>query len=313
VRGLYPIQTVSLRTGLSAHAIRAWERRYGVVEPVRREGRRLYSEADVVRLSLLKRAVDAGHRIGTVASFTTEELRTLLSAAAEAVQDRELSQRVARAVEHATATDARKFDAELYDAVRTYGDAAVVESFIFPVLREIGSRWREGTAEIAEEHVVTAVIRSYLSSRLRDLAPPADAPVVVFASLEGELHDIGGLAGAVRAQAAGWHATFLGANTPPDSIAHVAGNVSARAVVVVVTMEESDASISVQLERLVAGMPTEATPAIAGHISAATAEHAARLGIAHLRSMGDLDEFLAEITRSSARADRSDMGEDSEL
>jgi DNA-binding transcriptional MerR regulator/methylmalonyl-CoA mutase cobalamin-binding subunit len=300
VRGIYPIQTVSLRTGLSPHVIRAWERRYNVVEPIRSEGRRLYSEADVAYLSLLKQAVENGNRIGSVASLSVEELRSRVWGPTAGVEPRQLSERVARALSHAAATDARRFDAELYEAVQTYGDNAVVEAFIFPVLRELGERWREGKAHIAEEHLVTAIIRSYFSSRLRDLVPPADAPMVVIASLEGELHDIGALAGAVRAREAGWNATFLGANTPAEAMADVAANTGARVVIVVITMEESEASITVQLDRLSASLPRETDIAIAGNPSEGTATYAESLGFTILRSMRDLDVYL---TSSSPRDD----------
>lgn len=292
VRGLYPIQTVSLRTGLSPHVIRAWERRYKVLEPFRSEGRRLYSEADIAYLSLLKRAVDNGNRIGSIAFLSVDELRSRVSESPDDGRPRDITDRVARALSHAAATDARRFDAELYEAVQTFGDAAVVEAFIFPVLRELGERWREGTAEIAEEHVVTAVIRGYLSSRLRDLVPPADAPMAVIASLEGELHDIGALAGAVRAREAGWNATFLGANTPVKAMTDVAANMGARVVVVVITLEESEASVTVQLDRLSASLPHKTDIAIAGNPSAGTAAYAETLGFAVLRTMRDLDAYL---------------------
>ena len=71
----YRIGAVSRLTGVPADTLRVWERRYGVVEPQRTEGgSRLYSQHDVARLALIKRLVDAGHAIGTVANLTLEQL-----------------------------------------------------------------------------------------------------------------------------------------------------------------------------------------------------------------------------------------------
>ena len=75
----YPMRVVVRRTGLSASLLRAWERRYEAVVPGRSDGgQRLYSEADIRRLNLLKDLVDLGHTIGQIAGRSEEELRTLL-------------------------------------------------------------------------------------------------------------------------------------------------------------------------------------------------------------------------------------------
>ncbi|MEQ9569536.1 MAG: MerR family transcriptional regulator, partial [Longimicrobiales bacterium] len=75
----HPIRVVASRTGLTPTLLRAWERRYGVVEPGRSDGgQRLYSDDDIERLVLLKRATDAGRAIRLVADLTVDELRDLV-------------------------------------------------------------------------------------------------------------------------------------------------------------------------------------------------------------------------------------------
>ena len=76
----YPIKVAVRRTGLTAHAIRVWEKRYSAVTPVRTPtNRRLYSEADIERLQLLRRATLAGHSIGQIAGLPIDDLRTLVA------------------------------------------------------------------------------------------------------------------------------------------------------------------------------------------------------------------------------------------
>jgi DNA-binding transcriptional MerR regulator len=75
----HPIQVVARRTGLSADVIRAWERRYKAVTPQRAaNSRRLYSDIDVEKLGLLRRATSAGRRIGDIANQTIDELYKLV-------------------------------------------------------------------------------------------------------------------------------------------------------------------------------------------------------------------------------------------
>jgi DNA-binding transcriptional MerR regulator len=75
----YPIKVVSQMTGLSVHVIRAWEKRYNVVEPDRTDtNRRLYSEEDIEKLKLLNDAVHHGHHIGGIANLSLLELKKLI-------------------------------------------------------------------------------------------------------------------------------------------------------------------------------------------------------------------------------------------
>lgn len=75
----YPMRVVVRRTGLNPSLLRAWERRYGAVDPGRSDGgQRLYSEDDIRKLSLLREAVDAGHNISQVAELPLQGLRELV-------------------------------------------------------------------------------------------------------------------------------------------------------------------------------------------------------------------------------------------
>jgi MerR family transcriptional regulator, light-induced transcriptional regulator len=77
----HSIRVAAQRTGLSPHVIRIWEKRYGVVEPGRTDtNRRRYTEAEIERLALLRRATEAGHSIGTVARLRSEQVRDILAA-----------------------------------------------------------------------------------------------------------------------------------------------------------------------------------------------------------------------------------------
>ena len=72
----YPIQVVVRETGLTAHVLRVWERRYRAVVPQRTDTqRRVYSDEDVERLKLLRQLTLMGHPIGSVANLPREELK----------------------------------------------------------------------------------------------------------------------------------------------------------------------------------------------------------------------------------------------
>ena len=75
---VFPMRVVTRMTGLSADVVRAWERRYGAIEPGRTDGNaRRYSHADIARLTRLRDAVSQGHSIGEVSRLSNEALDAL--------------------------------------------------------------------------------------------------------------------------------------------------------------------------------------------------------------------------------------------
>jgi len=87
--GSYRIGDVARYVGVSTHALRAWERRYGTVEPQRTPGgSRLYDAAQIDRLKTLKNLTDYGHSIGEVARLSLVDLKRLLAATLELSQSK---------------------------------------------------------------------------------------------------------------------------------------------------------------------------------------------------------------------------------
>ncbi len=293
---LYPIQTASLQAGLSTHVIRAWESRYRAVLPVRRQGRRLYSEEEINRLSLMKRCVDAGYRIGKIASLDREVLTSLVAPPTDTGNQEipdPIGGLVADALSRVTAMDAQGVEAILQRAVTEVGSAHVIESFLFPLLAEIGRRWSQGEAGIAEEHLLSTLARGYLGTRLRNTAPAADAPAAVIAAPAGDLHDISCLAAAVWIQEAGWRVVTLGANTPPGSISDAVAASGATLVLVVVAVENLLADLAAQLTMIRDRTGQNVRHLLTGRISDELVASAASLGFHAIRSPQELRTTVA--------------------
>jgi DNA-binding transcriptional MerR regulator len=155
-------------TGLTPDLIRAWEKRYGVVAPIRgARGARLYTSADVAHLRLLARVVDVGRAIGDVAALSLSELEQL--AARKPVEGQGLpedEQRTARQdlvtriVERLECFDHAAVARLLGDAVIGLGCRAFVHQIAAPLLQEVGDRWSSGGLAIAQEHVFTGLLRN---------------------------------------------------------------------------------------------------------------------------------------------------------
>jgi DNA-binding transcriptional MerR regulator len=148
----YSLGAVTRLTGLSAHVLRAWERRYRAVEPLRTAGgTRRYRESDVARLRLLRAATDAGHPIGDIAGLPNRELERRLAVAEEPP-----APPLTAFLEAAEELDAGELERLLSVQLATLGPRGFTRLVALPLLREIGERWAAGKLGIASEHLASA-------------------------------------------------------------------------------------------------------------------------------------------------------------
>lgn len=234
---LYPIRAVSRMTGLSVDTLRAWERRYEAVVPVRGERGRVYSDADVERLKRLDELVRQGHPIGTIAGSTDAELERLLRGAGRHAPRHE-DPPVANLEPLATALDRYDLDA-IETTLNRYAvllpPRELVFSVILPLLQQIGARWEAGRLRPSHEHLVSAIVRSVLGGSLRSVARPTGPPRILFATPTGDHHELGLLCAALLAATAGHGALYLGANLPASDILHAADTSGAGVILLSLT------------------------------------------------------------------------------
>jgi MerR family transcriptional regulator, light-induced transcriptional regulator len=235
----YPIRAVSRLTGLSVDTLRAWERRYGAVVPVRGDRGRVYSEADVARLKQLSVLVREGHAIGQIASLPDSALRELRGVA-------ESTTLPAAIVDMGPVRDAiKRYDlAGLEGMLNRHAIVLPHDTLIFsvmlPILKDLGERWESGEIRPAQEHLVSAAIRSVLGSLLRTLPNSPRARTLVFATAAGERHELGLLCAAVLAATRGINVVYLGPDLPASDIAHAATIAEAHALLIAATLADFD-------------------------------------------------------------------------
>lgn len=266
----HPIQVVSRSTGLSADVIRAWEKRYHVVAPVRSSsGRRLYSDADVERLRLLARASLAGHNIGRIAELDDDALAKLVNdliGASPAGRTRESAPSgwVAASVEAIRAFDVVALEAELRRAAVALSAEAFIDTLVVPLHTTVINSSRTGTLHAAHEHVTAAVLRRVLERIVDAATSPLTRPALVVATPLGQPCEYGALVVAATAAAEGWRPLNVGVSLPAEAIAEVTVRTNARAVAVSLGELTSDRAVARELRRLRTLIPTEIAILIEG-------------------------------------------------
>ncbi len=222
------IGELSRRTGVSAELLRAWERRYGLLNPTRTGGGfRLYSPADERRVSLMRSHLQHGMSAAEAARLTLTE-----AAGGTRDDDEPVLRRRAQELRQALDDfDESSAQSALDSVLAEFSTETVLTDLVLPYLHELGERWASGEASVGQEHFASQLIRGRLLGLARDWDRGA-GPRALLACAPGEQHDLGLIAFGVVLRARGWRITYLGQDTPLETLAESARSLGPVAIVI---------------------------------------------------------------------------------
>jgi DNA-binding transcriptional MerR regulator/methylmalonyl-CoA mutase cobalamin-binding subunit len=298
----HPIRVVARRTGLTAATIRAWERRYGAVEPSRSDGgQRLYTDRDLVRLDTLRRLTEAGRSISAVAALSPDEASALLAEdeAAAVTSERALAAEASPddwtglAYARIRGLDDAGLDRTLRRALAVLGAHRFLNGVAAPLLRRVGAGWHAGDISPAQEHLGSAVVDRILAEIAGHSSANEGSKRLVVATLRGELHALGARLVAAVAALEGWRVSYLGADLPAAEIATAAAALGADIVAVSMVARDSLEAQAQELATLRAELDPEVELLIGGNASSALDPAMLGTGIVSLHELEDLRAYLA--------------------
>ena len=218
------------RVGLKPELLRAWERRYGVLQPTRTAGGlRLYSPGDERRVRLMQARIADGLSPAEAATVVLADDGPSGDEAGPPLEQE--SERLRDALDRFDADEAH---ATLDRLLAAFVLDTVVSEVLIPYLRDLGERWAAGTATIAQEHFASSLIRGRLAGLARGWER-GGGPLALLACAPGEHHDLPLLAFGLALRGRGWRIAYLGADTPGESMADAARALDPALVVVSAT------------------------------------------------------------------------------
>jgi MerR family transcriptional regulator, light-induced transcriptional regulator len=267
VDGYLRIGELSRRTGVSVELLRAWEKRYGLLEPERSGGGfRLYSDDDVDRVRSMQRHRDEGLAAAEAARRALRHEAEPPAVAGNLVAglQRELAQALA-------AFDEARAHAVFDRMLASLSLDTVLAEVVLPYLHELGDAWERGDATVSQEHFASALIRGRLLGLARGWGG-GSGPRALLACPGGELHDLALIAFGLALRSRGWRITYLGQDTPLEAVGEHGEALQPNCVVLAFTQRGAlDDELDV-LKRMAATAPVW----LAG--AGATAELAERTG-----------------------------------
>lgn len=298
----YPIRAVSKLTGIGIDTLRAWERRYGAVTPARDDRGRLYSDADVARLRLLRRALAAGHSVGRIARLSDGELRALAGTAtqpaAAAAPTRARAALDADTLADAIARiDGAAIDHEFSRLAAALPPIELVRDVLMPALEKVAHDCQGRPGGIAREHLVSSALRNLLGSFLRLYARRGASTRLLFATLSGDRHEIGTLGAAMLAASGGLGVSYVGPDLPAPDLVDAVRSSGAQVLVLGLTITRK--SRAQDLRFILRELPSDVELWVGGR---AGEKHAALINKRGL-VLPDLNAYQNQLVRIGARLD----------
>lgn len=223
IKSVFSIKDLENLTGIKAHTIRIWEKRYNVLEPMRTETNiRLYDIENLQKILNITLLHNHGYKISQISKFTKERIPQLVN---EIITDKSFKSHAITSFKMAM----MNFDQVLF--LTTYNKLLSEKSFrevffdiFIPLFQEIGYLWQTNTISIAHEHFISYLIKQKLlvnTEKLQALEPTKHDKVFVLYLPDNEIHELGLMYLNYEIQFKGYKTIYLGESVPIGSLKDV--------------------------------------------------------------------------------------------
>lgn len=212
--GIYSIKELESLSGIKAHTLRIWEKRYNLVSPERTETNiRYYTDGDLKKILNVSLLTTSGLKISEVAAYSDDELcKAVLNISNEEFAN---LKRVNQLILAMNDFSEAKFHTLFSEFQKDLGFEKTFTDIIYPYLEKVGILWLSGEIQATQEHLITGLIRSKLICAIDSIDYPEDSNKTAVLFLpEGEYHELGLLFFNFSLRKAGVKVYYLGQSTP---------------------------------------------------------------------------------------------------
>ncbi len=216
---LYSIKDLERISGIKAHTIRIWEKRYGIVRPQRTESNiRFYCDTEVKKLMNIAILLSHGYKISRLAGLDADELskKVLEVSMVSNGHDFQVESLVMAMIE----MDESKFEKILNQSIIKEGFENTVFHLLYPFFERIGVLWQAGSINPAHEHFITNLVKQKIYVAIDSIPVPSGHEVKKFLLFlpEWDLHELGLLVYNYILKSRGFKVIYLGANVPEEDV-----------------------------------------------------------------------------------------------
>ncbi len=295
--GRYSIRVTSRLTSIELDTLRMWERRYGFPRPQRTSGgSRVYSEADVEALKLIKRALDEGYRPGEVVGKPHKELTQLVLVASQAPARAPTTTPTMFTLLGALGRDElAPLRAGLRQAALMLGPKRFLVEIAHPICVRVGELWSEGKLEVRHEHMLSECLHAQLRVLMSVYEDRPGAPRVLLTTLPNERHGLGLAMVEVYLAASQVTPIFLGVDTPAEQIVKAARSQTVDAVGLLVTQASDLKETTKQVRWMLGELPRRVSIWVGGAGGAELPIHDE--AVRRVGTWSEMDEAISTLPR----------------
>jgi len=292
----YRIHIAAELSGVRVELIRAWERRYGVLTPQRTpSGYRAYTDRDVALLKRLKKLTDEGVAISEAAKLLPQLLAELnaepMPPAVGSGPGLNLEAWLEAALAAARGYDQAGVSAVVDEVLAALPPLRAFDDVLAPLQREVGERWHAGELTVAQEHLVTQVVRARLVSLLH-ASPSGGRKHAVLACFPEEEHELGLLGVALRLRHSGIRVTLLGQRMPVVDLGRAVAELRPDFVGLSAVNDRGTEAFQDTLSSIVEALPRGVPLWVGGLAAQAHPEVSVRLGVRLFSEEDDWTELV---------------------
>ncbi len=222
----YSMAQVEALSGIKAHTLRIWERRYNFLNPSRTQSNiRFFSDLQLIQLVNFGILLRNGHKISKVEKMPQDQIHELVDQILSLTKvnvDNKGKEDIQSLTLAMLAMDEMKFNEIFRAHIIRKGLLGTVRDLIYPFLHHIGILWNTQKTMPAQEHFISCLIRKKIISAIDMIPhPPVQAKKIIIFLLEDEHHEIGILLASFIAAERGYKVYYLGQNVPSENIHEV--------------------------------------------------------------------------------------------
>jgi DNA-binding transcriptional MerR regulator len=241
------IGELSRRVGVSEFLLRAWELRYGLLNPARSSGGyRLYSADDLHRVRQMQAYLAEGLAAAQAARKVISQAAAAAVSRGEGLEIVDARRQLHLAMDRFDEPEAQAVLDQLFDSLPV---AEVLREVILPYLHELGSRWERSEVSVGHEHFASNVLRGRLTALARGWGN-GSGPQAILACPPHELHDLALIAAGIVLARHGWRIHFLGVDTPISEVIDFTVKTRPKVVLLAATNPDRFEDVTGELVRL---------------------------------------------------------------
>jgi DNA-binding transcriptional MerR regulator len=295
--GMYQIKEIEHLSGIKAHTLRIWEKRYNIVDPHRTDTNiRYYNDNDLKRILNISILNKNGYKISKIADFTDDKLNNELLTLT--TDSENMDAQIGTLIKAMIDFDKQVFDKIFLQSLKHKGFQETILQLIYPFFKRVGILWLSENIDPAQEHFISNMVRQKIIvaiDGLPEFKNDNSENFVLFLP-EGQWHEIGLLMSSYLIKKNGHNSLYLGSSLPTESVENIKDLLSFNYIITTLSLSKSGEDIHQEILSLAAKFPDK-TIFIGGNRNETSHEHLPQ-NIIMMESLDEFNDYLIQLKKN---------------